>query len=190
MRNTVKTDNTILGMDEVGRGPLAGPVVVAAVVMPAETVVMGVNDSKRVTERRRESLYDELITTAYDFGIGIVEHDIIDEIGILPATRLAFETAYKECQIKGDVVLCDYITGLNIGEYVALQKGDMQSYSIAAASIIAKVTRDRMMRDYDKKFPEYGFIDNKGYGTKAHIEAIQKYGPCEIHRMSFIGKYL
>ncbi len=180
----------IVGMDEAGRGPLAGPVVAAAVVMPSETFVMGVNDSKRVTERRREALYDELIETAFAYGVGIVANDTIDRIGILPASRLAFETAYNKCQIKGDVVLSDYITGLHIEGYIPLKKGDMSSYAIAAASIIAKVTRDRMMREYDAQYPQYGFKEHKGYGTKAHIAAIKQYGACAIHRMSFIGKYL
>ena len=181
---------TLLGMDEAGRGPLAGPVVAAAVVMPKDTLIIGINDSKKISEKKREILYDEIMQTAIGVGVGIVNHDVIDEIGILPASRRAFLEAYNTCNIQTDFIISDYITGLDIEGCTPIIKGDMQSYTIAAASIIAKVTRDRIMRDYHEQYEAYNFYSNKGYGTAEHVMALKSQGPCEIHRNSFIGNIM
>jgi len=177
---------TILGMDEAGRGPLAGPVVAAGVVMPSENLILGINDSKKISEDKREKLYELIIENAVAVGVGIIENNIIDDINILNAARLAFNQAYNQVEDKADIILTDYITGLDIKNYQPITKGDSKSYSIASASIVAKVTRDRMMREYDRVYPEYGFLNHKGYGTKQHKEAILTYGATPIHRMSFL----
>lgn len=179
----------LAGIDEAGRGPLAGPVVVGAVILPKESLIEGVNDSKKVSEKKREKLYDEITKEAIAWGVGIVDEKEIDEINILNATKKALTMALQNMKIKPDKILVDALTHIDtLGiPYTSIIKGDATSYSIAAASIIAKVTRDRIMREYDKKYPEYGFAKHKGYGTTAHIQAIKQHGACMIHRKSFIG---
>ena len=177
------------GMDEAGRGPLAGCVVAACVIMPEEPLILWVDDSKKLSESRREKVYDEIMGTALAVGIGEVGAEEIDRINILEATRKAMRIAAD--QVKGDIYLIDAVTGLGLeGREVPLIKGDASSYSIAAASIIAKVTRDRQMRELDKLYPEYGFIRNKGYGTAEHIAALRRIGPCPAHRRTFIGHFV
>ncbi len=177
----------LAGMDEAGRGPLAGPVVAACVILPPDVRIDGVDDSKKLSEKKRASLFTEIKNTAIAYSIGIVEHDIIDGINILNASRLAFKKAYDSMAIKPQTVLTDHIDKLDIDcGYTPLVKGDATSYSIASASILAKVYRDTLMADMDEKYPLYGFAKNKGYGTLEHYEALRKYGPCPIHRMSFL----
>ena len=181
----------LAGMDEVGRGPLAGPVVVCCAAMPPEPLLEHVNDSKQVTEHRREALYPLLTETALGYSLGWVEAGVIDEINILEATKLAFQQAFETMPIPVTDVLVDAISGLNISaRQHSLIHGDELSYSIACASIIAKVTRDRYMLEQDALYPEYGFARNKGYGTAEHIAAIRKFGPCPLHRKGFIRKFL
>ena len=180
---------SIAGMDEVGRGPLAGNVVTACVMMPPEPRILWVDDSKKLSESRREKVYDEIMALALFVGIGQVGPEEIDRINILQATRKAMEQAAAAA--PADLFLVDAVQGLRLpGEEIALIRGDALSYSIAAASIVAKVTRDRKMAEMDRLYPEYGFIRNKGYGTREHIEALRKYGPCPIHRRSFIGNLI
>ena len=185
-------DGVILaGMDEVGRGPLAGPVVVACVAMPMEPLLEYVNDSKKVSEKRREALYDRIMETCIEARTAWVDQTVIDEINILEATRLAFNTAFSKMQTPITDVMIDALTGLSIpARQHILIHGDALSYSIAAASIVAKVERDRYMREQDTIYPMYGFAQNKGYGTKAHMDAIKEYGPCPLHRRSFIRNLL
>ncbi len=185
-------DGVVLaGMDEVGRGPLAGPVVAGCAAMPPAPLIEHVNDSKKVTEKRREALYPVLTGTALGYGLGWVWPGTIDEINILQATKRAFAQAFADMPIDVTDVLIDALSGLDIpAEQHTLVHGDALSYSIACASIIAKVARDRYMIEQDALFPQYGFARNKGYGTKEHIAAIKRYGPCPIHRRSFIGKFL
>lgn len=180
----------IAGIDEAGRGPLAGPVVAAAVILPKDCLIEGVNDSKKVSEKKREKLYDVIIQNAVAWGVGIMDNNVIDEINILNATRKAMHTAIEELQVKPDYILIDAEKKVDTNgiPYLPIIKGDALSISIAAASIIAKVTRDRIMREYDKIFPMYGFEKHKGYGTKAHVEAIRENGLCMIHRKSFCTK--
>ena len=179
----------VAGMDEVGRGPLAGNVVTACVVMPEEPVLVWIDDSKKLSESRREKVYEEILRHALYIGIGEVSPAEIDEINILQATRKAMRAAAAD--IPADIFLIDAVTGLGLkGKEVPIIKGDASSYSIAAASIVAKVTRDRQMAELDRLFPEYGFVRNKGYGTREHIEALKKSGPCPIHRRSFIGHFV
>lgn len=179
----------VAGMDEVGRGPLAGNVVTACVVMPEEPVLVWIDDSKKLSESRREKVYEEILKNALYIGIGEVSPAEIDEINIQQATRKAMRTAAAD--IPADIFLIDAVTGLGLkGKEVPIIKGDASSYSIAAASIVAKVTRDRQMAELDKLFPEYGFARNKGYGTREHIEALKRIGPCPIHRQSFIGHFV
>lgn len=177
----------ICGIDEAGRGPFAGPVVAAAVVFPKDFRLLYVNDSKKLSEKKREQLYDQIMEQAVSVGIGMAGPEIIDEINILQATYQAMREAISRLSIKPDILLNDAVTipGVDILQ-VPIVKGDAKSMSIAAASIIAKVTRDRLMIEYDKIMPEYGFASHKGYGTKQHREAIAKYGLCPIHRKSFI----
>ena len=181
----------VCGMDEAGRGPLAGPVVAAAVILPREAEIFYLNDSKKVTEKRRELLFDEIQAKAIAWGIGIVGPQVIDEINILQATYQAMRQAVAQLSVEPQVLLNDAVTvpGLPYPQ-VPIIHGDAQSVSIAAASILAKVTRDRMMRQYAELYPEYGFAGHKGYGTAAHQEAIRRYGPCPIHRRSFLRKLL
>lgn len=178
----------ICGVDEAGRGPLAGPVVAAAVILPEDETFIYLNDSKKVTEKRREALYEQIVSKAVSYGIGIVSHDIIDEINILQATYRAMRSAVENMDIRPDVCLVDAVTIPDLGdiEQVPIIKGDAKSVSIAAASVLAKVTRDRMMVELGAKYPQYGFEKHKGYGTKAHIEAIREFGPCPEHRRTFI----
>ena len=179
----------IAGMDEVGRGPLAGNVVTACVVMPEEPAILWVDDSKKLSESRREKVFDEMMAHALYVGIGEVAPEEIDRINILEATRKAMREAAG--QVPADVFLIDAVTKLGLkGREIAVIKGDASSYSIAAASIIAKVTRDRQMIEMDRLYPEYGFARNKGYGTKEHIEALKRIGPCPAHRRSFIGHFV
>lgn len=182
----------IAGIDEAGRGPLAGPVVVASVMLPEDSMIEGVNDSKKVTENRREKLYDIILEEAISYGIGIIYQEEIDDINILQATKKGLTMAVKEMEIKPNIIMVDALTGIDtLGiPYKSIIKGDAKSYSIAAASIIAKVTRDRIMREWDKIYPEYGFGAHKGYGTAKHIAAIKEFGPCPIHRSSFIKKII
>ena len=181
----------ICGIDEAGRGPLAGPVVVASVIMPENSMIEGVNDSKKVSEKKREKLYDLILDEAISYGIGIVGQDEIDEINILNATKKGLTMSLQELTQKPDLIIVDALSKINtLGiPYESIIKGDAKCYSISAASIIAKVTRDRIMREWDKIYPQYGFINHKGYGTAKHIEAIKEYGPCPIHRRSFIKNF-
>lgn len=177
----------ICGIDEVGRGPLAGPVVAGAVILPKDCQILYLNDSKQLSPKKREELYDVIMAEAVSVGLGFVAPKRIDEINILQATYEAMREAIGKLSPKPDVLLNDAVTipGVAIRQ-VPIIKGDAQSVSIAAASIVAKVTRDRLMVQYDEVFPEYGFAANKGYGAAAHIEALRKYGPSPIHRRSFI----
>ena len=182
----------ICGIDEVGRGPLAGPVYTAAVILPADNKLLYVNDSKKLSEKKREELYDEIMNTALAVGIGCNSPERIDEINILQATYEAMAMAVNNLKIKPDVLLIDavHIPQLESFKQVSIIKGDAKSISIAAASIVAKVTRDRLMAEYAKEYPEYGFEHNKGYGSADHIAALKKYGPCPLHRRSFIGNFV
>lgn len=181
----------ICGIDEVGRGPLAGPVVAGAVILPRDTEILYLNDSKKLSEKKREALYDEIMEKAVAVGIGMASPARIDEINILQATYEAMRMAIDKLQVRPDLLLNDAVTipGVEISQ-VPIVKGDAKSISIAAASIVAKVTRDRMMKEYEEIFPGYDFASNKGYGTKAHIQALKTLGPCVIHRRSFIGNFV
>lgn len=175
------------GVDEVGRGPLAGPVVVAAVIMPKDSEIEGIDDSKKLSEKKREELYDKIINEAICYKIEYVYEDVIDKINILNATKLAMEKAISSLSVKPEVMLIDAIKGLNVDcETVPIIHGDSLSYNIAAASILAKVSRDRYMKSLDGKYPMYGFAKNKGYGTKEHMDALKRFGACEIHRRTFL----
>ena len=179
----------VAGMDEVGRGPLAGNVVTACVVMPEEPLILWIDDSKKLSESRREKVFDEIMEHALYVGIGEVGPEEIDRINILQATKAAMRIAAEK--VPADCFLIDAVTKLGLnGREIPIIKGDATSYSIAAASIVAKVTRDRQMAEADKLYPEYGFARNKGYGTKEHIDALRKYGPCPIHRKTFIGNFV
>lgn len=178
----------VAGMDEVGRGPLAGNVVTACVVMPPEPVIAWIDDSKKLSESRREKVFQEIMDCAIYVGIGQVTPEEIDEINILEATKKAMREA--AAQVPADIFLIDAVTGLGLnGREVPIIKGDATSYAIAAASIVAKVTRDRQMIELDKQYPAYGFARNKGYGTAEHIAALKELGPCEAHRRSFIRNF-
>jgi len=180
---------SVAGIDEAGRGPLAGPVVAAAVVLPAETFIPGVDDSKRLTHRERNRLFDAIMARATAVGVGIVSHEVIDEINIYRATLRAMEEAVRKLMPAPQHLLVDGITPLRIGiPCTAIVDGDARCSAIAAASIIAKVTRDRIMIDLDSVYPGYGFAKHKGYGTLEHREAIARLGPCPIHRRSFAVK--
>lgn len=187
-----KGKKLVCGIDEAGRGPLAGPVVVAAVIMPEDSFIEGVNDSKKVSEKKREKLYDEITENAIAWSVGIIDQNEIDEINILNATKKGLTTALTELKEKPDIILVDALTKIDtLGiPYESIIKGDAKSYSIAAASIIAKVTRDRIMRQWNEIYPQYGFINHKGYGTKAHIDAIKQYGLCPLHRKSFTKNFI
>ena len=182
----------ICGIDEAGRGPLAGPVVVAGVIMPKDSMIEGVNDSKKVSEKKREKLYDVILEEALSYSVAIIGQDVIDEINILNATKQGVTTVVEELDVKPNLILVDALTHINTKgiPYDSIIKGDAKCYNIAAASIIAKVTRDRIMREWDEIYPQYGFINHKGYGTAKHIEAIKEYGPCPIHRRSFIKNFI
>ena len=180
----------ICGIDEAGRGPLAGPVVIGAVILPVDSLIEGVNDSKKVSEKKREKVFEEIISQAISYNVGIVDQNTIDEINILNATKLGVKKAIEGLEVKPDLILVDALTNIETFgiPYKSIIKGDAKEYSIAAASIIAKVTRDRMMIEWDKIFPQYGFAKHKGYGTAAHIQALKENGPCMLHRKSFIKK--
>lgn len=178
----------VAGMDEVGRGPLAGNVVVACVAMPKEPLIEWVDDSKKLSESRREKVYQQILDTALYIGIGQATPEEIDEINILEATKKAMREAAS--RVPADIFLIDAVTGLGLnGQEVPIIKGDATSYAIAAASIVAKVTRDRQLIELDKQYPEYGFARNKGYGTPEHIAALKAIGPCPAHRRSFIRNF-
>lgn len=182
----------ICGIDEAGRGPLAGPVVVASVIMPADSMIEGVNDSKKISEKKREELYEKIIKEAISYGVAIIGQDEIDEVNILNATKKGLTISLQELTKKPDLILVDalnHIDTLGI-PYDSIIKGDAKCYSIAAASIIAKVTRDRIMREWDKIYPEYGFEKHKGYGTASHIKAIREFGLCPIHRKTFTKHFI
>lgn len=180
--------NYICGIDEAGRGPLAGPVVVASVIMPRDSMIEGVNDSKKVSEKKREKLYEEIIENAISYSVGIVDQKEIDRVNILNATKAGLTESIKGLKVKPEIILVDALTGIDTCgiPYQSIIKGDAKSYSIAAASIIAKVTRDRIMRQWNEVYPEYNFVQHKGYGTAAHIAAIKEYGLCPLHRLSFV----
>ena len=181
----------ICGIDEVGRGPLAGPVVAGAVILPKDDMILYLNDSKKLSEKKREMLYDEIMNRAVATGIGMASPARIDEINILQATYEAMRMAIDNLKVRPDILLNDAVTIPQVDILqVPIIKGDAKSISIAAASIIAKVTRDRLMVEYDKVMPEYGFASNKGYGSAEHIAALQKYGPTPIHRASFITHFV
>ena len=181
----------ICGIDEVGRGPLAGPVVACAVILPEDEMILHLNDSKQVPRKKREILYDIIREKAVAYGIGVVSEKRIDEINILQATYEAMRQAIAQLNPQPQVLLNDAVRIPGVAlQQVPIIKGDAKSLSIAAASVLAKVTRDRLMREYDALMPEYGFASNKGYGSAAHIEALQQYGPTPIHRRSFIGNFI
>ncbi len=193
----------IAGIDEAGRGPLAGPVVVACCLMPKNSMIEGVNDSKKVSEKKREKLYDLITQEAISYGVGIIGQKEIDEINILQATKKGLTIAIKEMEKKlaenpelgvnkPDAILVDALTKIDTDgiPYKSIIHGDAISYSIACSSIIAKVTRDRIMRQWDEIYPEYGFAKHKGYGTAAHIKAIKEYGLCPLHRISFTKNFV
>ena len=181
----------ICGIDEAGRGPLAGPVVAGAVILPKDCRILYINDSKKLSEKRRNELFDIIKEEAVTYGIGIIDAARIDEINILQATYEAMRSAINNLNPSPDILLNDAVTipGVAIRQ-VPIIKGDAKSISIGAASIVAKVTRDRLMVEYDKIMPGYGFAANKGYGSAEHIAALKKYGPTPIHRRSFIGNFV
>ena len=181
----------VCGIDEAGRGPLAGPVVAAAVILPKNCEILYLNDSKQLTEKRREAMFDEIKDKAVAYGIGMASPARIDEINILQATYEAMRQAIAQLNPQPQVLLNDAVRIPGVAlQQVPIIKGDAKSLSIAAASVLAKVTRDRLMREYDALMPEYGFASNKGYGSAAHIEALRQYGPTPIHRRSFIGNFI
>lgn len=182
---------SICGVDEAGRGPLAGPVYAAAVILPKNTVIEGVNDSKKLSEKKRESLFEVIKSTAVSYCISYADVEEIEEMNILNATMLAMKRAVEGLDVKADYAMIDgnKIPVLNI-DAECIVKGDAKSMSIACASILAKVSRDRLLYKYAQEYPQYKFDKHKGYGTAAHREAILKYGPCPYHRLSFLGKIL
>ena len=180
----------IAGVDEVGRGPLAGPVVVACVIMPTDDLIDGIDDSKKVSEKKREKLYPLILEKAICVNIAVVDEKVIDEINILEATKKAMYEAVAGMKVQPEVVLIDAVKLDLPCKTVSIIKGDAKSYNIGAASIVAKVYRDRMMNEYAKIYPQYGFEKNKGYGTKAHIDAIKEFGATPIHRQSFIKHFV
>lgn len=183
--------NCICGIDEAGRGPLAGPVVAGACILPVDCEILYLDDSKKLSAKKREALYDEIIEKAVAWGVGVVSHERIDEINILQATYEAMRQAVSELKVIPGLLLVDAVTIPKMKmKQVGIVRGDAQSVSIAAASILAKVTRDRMMVKLAQEYPQYGFEQNKGYGSGKHIEALKEFGPCPIHRRSFIRNLL
>ena len=181
----------ICGIDEAGRGPLAGPVVAGAVILAKGTEILYLNDSKKLSAKKREELYEEILKKAVSVGVGVVDPERIDEINILQATYEAMGEAVRNLKAEPDILLNDAVTIPDIEiRQVPIVKGDAKSVSIAAASIVAKVTRDRMMAEYEYAYPGYGFAKHKGYGTKEHTESIKRLGPCPIHRRTFIKKFV
>lgn len=183
-------DMVVCGIDEAGRGPLAGPVVAGAVILPKNCQILYLNDSKKLSEKKRDLLFDEIREKAVSYGVGVVGPGRIDEINILQATYEAMRQAIGQLKVKPQILLNDAVTipMVDVAQ-VPIVKGDAKSVSIAAASILAKVARDRMMAEYDALFPEYGFGKHKGYGTAAHIQALKDHGPCPIHRKTFIRNF-
>lgn len=181
----------ICGIDEAGRGPLAGPVVVGAVILPEDSFIEGVNDSKKVSEKKREKIYEKIIEEAIAYSVGIVDQKTIDDINILNATKLGVKLALEGLTQRPDVIMVDALNNMDtLGiPYISVVKGDAKNYCIAAASIIAKVTRDRIMREWDEVYPIYGFSKHKGYGTAEHIRIIKENGPCILHRKTFIKNF-
>ncbi|MBR2159850.1 MAG: ribonuclease HII [Clostridia bacterium] len=198
MKNTLEIENNciekgyklIAGVDEAGRGPLAGPVVSACVIMPLDDIIEGVDDSKKLSEKKRDFLFDKIIEKAIAYTISVVSEKVIDEINILNATKMSMKECIEGMEIKPDIVLVDAVKLEMEVPCVPIIHGDALSYSIAAASILAKVSRDRIMQEYDKVYPQYLFAKHKGYGTKMHIEAIKEHGSCEIHRKTFITRFI
>ena len=182
----------IAGIDEAGRGPLAGPVVIGCAIMKPDSFIEYVNDSKKVSETKREMLYEKITNEALAWSTGIVWQDEIDEINILNATKKALTLAIEGLEIKPDTILVDALDKIDTKgiPYISVIKGDAKIYSISAASIIAKVTRDRIMKEYDEVYPEYGFSGHKGYGTAKHIQAIKEHGICPLHRKTFTKNFL
>ena len=181
----------LAGVDEAGRGPLAGPVFACAIIMNEDNIIEDINDSKKISEKKREMLYDVILDNALAVSVAYMDEKQIDEINILNATMLAMDAAIKGLEIKPDIVLIDGNRDKGIdGNTRCVVKGDAKSYNVAAASIIAKVSRDRYIREMDEKYPGYGFAKHKGYGTKEHYEAIERLGICEIHRKTFLKKIL
>lgn len=180
----------LCGVDEAGRGPLAGPVAVCACIMPTEIPIVGIDDSKKLSEKKREELYEKIIQVA-DYCVVLVDRQTIDGINILQATKLGMKQALEGLKTKPELAVIDAVKGLDTDiRYVSVVKADAKSYCTAAASILAKVTRDRIMRDLDIKYPQYGFAKNKGYGTSVHIEALKNYGACPEHRRTFIKNFV
>ncbi len=181
----------IAGIDEAGRGPLAGPVVAACTIMDLGSLIEGIDDSKKLSHKKRSLLLEQIFENAVTYGVGIVDVETIERINIYQAAKLAMKMACENMKTVPDYVICDAMKDLDIKyPQEGIIKGDSKSYTIGAASIIAKETRDNIMIEYDKAYPEYGFAQHKGYGTKQHVEALKKYGPCEIHRPSFLKKIL
>lgn len=181
---------TVCGVDEAGRGPLAGPVAVCACIMPTEIPILGIDDSKKLSEKKREELFEK-ITDVADYCVVLIDERTVDEINILQATKLGMKRAIEGLKHTPDVALIDAVKDLDVAvRCEAVVKCDAKSYATAAASIIAKVTRDRLMRELDVKYPEYGFAKNKGYGTAEHIAALKNSGACPVHRKSFIGHFV
>lgn len=182
----------ICGIDEAGRGPLAGPVVIASAIMPEDSMIEGVNDSKKVSEKKRELLYEKIIEEAISWSVSIIDEKEIDSVNILNATKEGLTNTIRNLDKKPDLIVVDALEHIDTCgiPYESIIKGDAKCYSISAASIIAKVTRDRIMRQWDEVYPEYGFAKHKGYGTKAHIEAIKEHGLCPIHRKSFTKNFV
>ena len=186
-----KEYGVICGVDEAGRGPLAGPVVTCAVILPKDETILYLNDSKQVSKKKREELYEIILDKAVAYSIGISSEEVIDDINILQATYQAMRMSIDNLKVKPDILLNDAVKIPNVNIHqVPIIKGDTLSASIAAASIVAKVTRDKIMQEYDSLYPEYGFADNVGYGSAKHIEAIKKYGPTPIHRKTFIKNFV
>lgn len=182
----------ICGIDEAGRGPLAGPVAVAAVIMHKDSFIEGVNDSKKISEKKREMLYEKIKEEAIAWSVILLDEKEIDELNILNATKKALTMAIKDLKVKPERILVDALENIDtLGIlYTPIIKGDAKVYSIACASILAKVTRDRVMQEWDKIYPQYGFAKHKGYGTAAHIKAIKENGICSIHRKTFVKNFL
>lgn len=185
-----KGHSLICGIDEAGRGPLAGPVMIGAAIMDMDYIIPEVNDSKKLTEKKREELYDEVVAAAIGYKTIAIDIDVIDDINILNATKMGMKKAVDNLFPLPDILLIDAVKENFNMPSISIIHGDALSYSIASASILAKVERDRIMRDYAKIYPEYGFEQHKGYATKLHIEMLKKYGPCPIHRKSFIKNFI
>ena len=182
----------LCGVDEAGRGPLAGPVCCAAVILKPDSLIDGLNDSKKITEKRREAMYDIVIASALAYNVVLIDEKTIDELNILNATKLGVKRALEALNPKPEIIMVDALNNMDtLGiPYISVIKGDAKNYCIAAASIIAKVTRDRIMREWDEIYPDYGFAKHKGYGTAEHIKVIKEKGPCMLHRESFIKNFI